>query len=198
MQRISPSWWIALLKNWVNDMTQAANTYAQALYDLAKDEGLGARILEELSVLKTVFTENPQYSKLLSIPDLPKQERCDILDQAFRGKVHPYVLNFMKILTEKGYMRHFADCCRLFRQQYNKDKGILPVVAVTKLPLSDELRRKLTDKLTVVTGKTIDLECRVDPECLGGVRLELDGIQVDGTVRHRLDEIRKLLKNTVL
>ena len=76
--------------------------------------------------------------------------------------------------------------------------GILPVVAVTKLPLSDELRRKLTDKLSVVTGKTIDLECRVDPECLGGVRLELDGIQVDGTVRHRLDEIRKLLKNTVL
>ena len=51
-------------------MTQAANTYAQALYDLAKDEGLGKTILEELSVLKAVFADTPQYSKLLS--DIPE------------------------------------------------------------------------------------------------------------------------------
>ena len=70
-------------------MTQAANTYAQALYDLAKDEDLGKTILEELCVLKEVFTQNPQYSKLLSAPDVPKQERCGILDEAFRGQVHP-------------------------------------------------------------------------------------------------------------
>ena len=74
----------------------------------------------------------------------------------------------------------------------------MPVIAVTKLPLSDELRRKLTDKLSSVTGKTIELECRVDPECLGGVRLDLGGTQLDGTVRHRIDEIRQILKNTVL
>ena len=179
-------------------MTEIANVYGQALYDLAKDENLTDELLEQMSVLNEGFSAEPAFVQLLSAPSIPKEERCQVLDDSLRGQVHPYVLNFMKILTEKGYMRHFADCCRLFRQQYNKDKGILPVVAVTKLPLSDELRRKLTDKLSVVTGKTIDLECRVDPECLGGVRLELDGIQVDGTIRHRLDEIRKLLKNTVL
>ena len=179
-------------------MTEIANVYGQALYDLAKDENLTDELLEQMAVLNEGFSAEPAFVQLLCAPSIPKEERCQVLDDSLRGQVHPYVLNFMKILTEKGYMRHFADCCRLFRQQYNKDKGILPVVAVTKLPLSDELRRKLTDKLTVVTGKTIDLECRVDPECLGGVRLELDGIQVDGTVRHRLDEIRKLLKNTVL
>ena len=121
-----------------------------------------------------------------------------MLDDSLRAQVHPYVLNFLKILTEKGYMRHFSGCCQLFRQQYNQDNGILPVTAVTKLPLSDELRRKLTEKLSSVTGKTIELECRVDPECLGGVRLDLGGMQVDGTVRHRLNEIRMILKNTVL
>jgi len=66
------------------------------------------------------------------------------------------------------------------------------------LPLSDEQRRRLVNKLSEVTGKTVSLQCRVDPECLGGVRLELDGIQVDGTVRHRLNEMHKLLRNTVL
>ena len=179
-------------------MTDIVNVYGQALYDLAKDENLTEEILGQLTVLNKSFAAEPAFVQLLCAPSIPKQERCQVLDDSLRGQVHPYVLNFLKILTEKGYMRHFSGCCRLFKQQYNEDHGILPVVAVTKLPLSDELRRKLADKLSEVTGKTVSLECRVDPECLGGVRLELDGIQVDGTIRHRLQEIRKLLKNTVL
>ena len=179
-------------------MTEVASTYGQALYDLAKDEGLTEEILGQLTALKGSFDTEPAFVQLLCTPSISKQERCQVLDDSLRAQVHPYVLNFLKILTEKGYMRHFSGCCQLFRQQYNRDNGILPVTAVTKLPLSDELRRKLTEKLSSVTGKTIELECRVDPECLGGVRLDLGGMQVDGTVRRRLDEIRTILKNTVL
>ena len=179
-------------------MTEAANVYGQALYELARDEGLSQRILAELDVLKESFAAEPAFVQLLCAPSVPKQERCQVLDNALRNQVHPYVLNFLKILTEKGYMRHFPGCCACFRQQYNKDNGILPVTAVTALPLSEELRRKLTDKLSTVTGKTIELNCRIDPECLGGVRLDFDGKQVDGTVRRRLEDIRGILKNTVL
>ena len=179
-------------------MTDAANVYGQALYELARDEGLSRRILAELDVLKESFSAEPAFPRLLSTPSVPKQERCQILDNALRGQVHPYVLNFLKILTEKGYIRHFSGCCACFSRQYNIDNGILPVTAVTALPLSDELRRKLTDKLSSVTGKTIELDCRIDPECLGGVRLDFDGKQVDGTVRRRLEDIRGILKNTVL
>ena len=179
-------------------MTQAANTYAQALYDLAKDEGLGAQILEELSVLKSVFAENPQYSKLLSAPDLPKQERCGILDEAFRGKVHPYVLNFLKILTEKGYIRQFPNCCDAYRGFYNEDNGILVVKAVSAVALTDAQTQKLTAKLEATTGKKIDLICKVDNTVLGGIRLSYGGIQVDGTVQSRLQAMEKALKNTVL
>ena len=179
-------------------MTQAANTYGQALYDLAKDEGLGRTILEELNVLKGVFAQNPQYSKLLSAPDIPKQERCGILDEAFRGKVHPYVLNFLKILTEKGYIRQFPDCCEAYRGLYNEDNGILVVKAVSAVALSEGQERKLTEKLTAITGKQIDLQCSVDAAALGGLRLSYDGKQVDGTVQSRMDAIGRLLKNTVL
>ena len=179
-------------------MTQAANTYGQALYDLAKDEDLGKTFLEELCVLKEVFTQNPQYSKLLSAPDLPKQERCGILDEAFRGKVHPYVLNFLKILTEKGYMRYFSDCCRSFTESYNRDNGILPVTAVTAVPMTDTQVKALTAKLQQITGKRIELVAKLDPKVLGGVRLDYDGKRVDDTVAHRLDAVRNMLKNTVL
>ena len=121
-----------------------------------------------------------------------------MLEDSLGEQVHPYVLNFLKILTEKGYLRHFSGCCQRFRQQYHRDNGILPVTAVTGLPLSPHLRQKLAAKLSAVTGKTILLECRVDPACLGGIRLELADAQVDGTLRHRLDEIGTMLKNTAL
>ena len=179
-------------------MTEVSTTYGQAMYDLARDEGKSQQILAELSVLDQSLSAEPEFIQLLSSPNIPKEERVQILDDSFRGKIDPYVLNFLKVLTEKGYLRHFSGCCQFYRQQYNKDNGIVPVVAYTAVPLSDELRRKLTAKLSTVTGKTIELDCRIDPETLGGVRLDFDGKQVDGTVRRRLEDIRGLLKNTVL
>ena len=179
-------------------MTEVAITYGQAMYDLARDEGKSRQILAELSVLDQSLSAEPEFIQLLSSPNIPKEERVQILDSSFRGKIDPYVLNFLKVLTEKGYMRHFSGCCQFYRQCYNKDNGIMPVIAYTAVPLSDELRRKLTAKLSTVTGKTIELDCRIDPETLGGVRLDFDGKQVDGTVRRRLEDIRGLLKNTVL
>ncbi len=179
-------------------MTEAANHYGQALYELTKDEGISQQVLSELKTLDEAFQAEPRFITLLSTPSIPKPERCQILDDSLRGQVHPYVLNFLKILTERGYMRHFSGCCQVFQQCYNTDHGIMVVTAVTAMPLSDALRQKLIGKLSTVTGKTVDLQCKVDASCLGGVRLDWDGKQVDGTVRHRLEDIRGVLKNTVL
>lgn len=49
-----------------------------------------------------------------------------------------------------------------------------------------------------MTGRTIELDCRVDPACLGGVRLEMEGRQFDGTLRARFDAVRRQLQDVVL
>lgn len=179
-------------------MSQIAVTYAQALYDLAAEEKLEARVWEELCTLQAAFSQEPAFVNLLSAPNLSKQERCGILDESFRDKVHIYVLNFLKILTEKGYMRHFGDCSKAFTGLYYDAHGILPVKVMSAVALTAAQQEKLTGKLAQLTGKQIILECRVDPSCLGGVRLDYDGKRVDGTVQSRLDAVRDLLKNTVL
>ena len=179
-------------------MTQAGTVYGEALYDLAHSEGLSETILKELNVLSQSFSAEPDFIRLLGTPTLSKQERCGILDDSFRGKVHPYVLNFLKILTEKGYMRHFSDCCAAYRALYNRDNGILPVTAVTAVALTAGQQQRLSDKLSAITGKTIQLTNRIDPDCLGGIRLDYDGKRLDDTVEHRLNAIRSVLKNTVL
>ena len=179
-------------------MTQVGSVYGEALYTLALEENLSNVILEELSVLEQSFRAEPDFIRLLSSPNLSVQERCNILDDSFRGNVQPYVLNFLKILTEKGYMRHFLDCCKAYEESYNRDNGILPVTAITAVSLNPAQAQKLTEKLCQITGKQVKLHNRVDPQVLGGVRLDYDGKQLDDTVSHRLDAVRNLLKGTVL
>ena len=179
-------------------MTGVGSVYGEALYTLAREEGLSETILQQLKVLDSCFAAQPDFIRLLGAPNLPKAERCRILDDSFRGKVAPYVLNFLKILTEKGYMRHFDHCVKTYRELYNKDNGILPVTAVTAVPMTDKQEKALTMKLQQITGKRIELVAKLDPNILGGMRLDYDGKRVDDTVAHRMDAVRNMLKNTVL
>lgn len=179
-------------------MSRIGEVYANGLYSLCVEENISKAVLDEMALLEQSFSAEPMFLRLLSAPNLPVQERCKILDDSFRGKLQPYLLNFLKILTEKGYIRHFSDCYKAFRQCYNEDNGILPVRAVSAAPLSDAQLQKLTAKLQTLTGKTVELQNTVDPLVLGGVRLDYDGKRVDGTVKNRLDSIREMLNKTVI
>ena len=179
-------------------MTEVGNVYGESLYELAKEESLAAEVGEQLAALRAGFRQEPDFIRLLSSPNLTKAERCQILDDSFRGKVHPYVLNFLKILTEKGYMRHFGDCCDAFTGHYDQDNGIVRVTAVTAVALTPEQSARITEKLNRITGKQVVLHNRIDPAVLGGVRLDYDGQRLDDTVSHHLDAVRELLSKTVL
>ena len=179
-------------------MTEVGTVYGESLYELAKDEGLDQEIGTQLKVLQQSFRQEPDFIRLLASPNLTKPERCQVLDDSFRGHVHPYLLNFLKILTEKNYVRYFSDCCDAYSQRYNQDNGILSVTAVTAVALSPVQTEKLIEKLSHTTGKKIELTNRIDPSCLGGVRLDYDGRRLDDTVSHRLNAIRELLKTDVL
>ena len=179
-------------------MTEVGSVYGESLYELAKEENLTKLIGEQAAVLQQSFQQEPDFIRLLSSPNLTKAERCQILDNSFRGKVHAYVLNFLKILTEKGYMRYFSDCCDAYTDHFDQDNGILRVNAVSAVELSTEQKEKLTQKLSRITGKEIALRTRIDPAVLGGIRLDYDGQRLDDTVSHRLDAISRVLNKTVL
>lgn len=175
-------------------MTAVGRIYGEALYDLAAEEQLSGTILEEISALAEILGEEPDFLRLLDTPNLGKDQRLKLLDDCLKGKLHPYVLNFLKLLSQRGHIHCVTDCCKVYRQRYDEDNGILPVRAVTAVKLSQKQQKKLTEKLETLTGRTVRLTNRVEPEVLGGVRLEYGGKYLDGTVSHRLDAVRKMLK----
>lgn len=175
-------------------MTKTEQVYGGSLYDLAKEEGLDRAILDELTQVIAIFDGAPDYWRLLSTVSIAKEERCKALDEALGGRVQPYLLNFMKILCENGTMGSFKGCAKEYRHRYNEDNNIVEVRAVTAVPMNEKLTAALQAKLETVLGKTVELSCKVDPACMGGVLLELPGRQLDGTVKHRLDALSASLK----
>ncbi len=177
-------------------MKNFSKEYARALYSLASEENNEKRFLEELKQISGILEKNPDYIKLLSSPQIKKEERILALDQAFAANTDKYILNFMKILTEKREMHIFKSCFDEYRKIYNDDNDILEVIAITAVELSEALREKLTLKLETMTGKNIVLICRVDPECIGGVKLIYGGIQIDASVKSRFERLRSYLKSS--
>ena len=179
-------------------MTRAGNVYGEALFSLAREEQLEKALLDQLLVLQESFRQEPDFLRLLANRSVPKERRCTVLEESFRGRVHNYVLNFLKLLTEKGHSSSFLDCVSAYQNLYYEQQNILPVSVVTAVALSEGQKNRLTDKLADMTGKSILLTETVDPAVLGGIRLEYAGQELEDTVRRRLDDLRSLLTNTVL
>ena len=179
-------------------MTETARMYGGSLYDLAAEEGLETRILGELEQAAQLLKANPDYLRLLSTPSIPKKERCGLLDEALRGQVHLYVLNFLKILCEKGTLRELSGCACAYRLRYNQAHGILEATATSAVPMTAQQTQALHAKLEKLTGKTIDLKTKVDPGVLGGIRLDMEGTELDGTVQNRLAALRRDIASVTL
>ena len=75
--------------------------------------------------------------------------------------------------------------------RYNQAHGILEAVAVSAVPMTEQQTARLHEKLEAVTGRQIDLKTKVDPAVLGGIRLDLEGTELDGTVKNRLASLRR-------
>ena len=174
-------------------MTELAREYGEGLYALCAEENLTDEVLQQLQELRAVFRAEPDFIRLLSNMSLPKRERVEILDHALRGQVHPYLLNFLKILCERGALHSFEGCEDAYRENYNRDHAVVEATVTTSGPLSKDQRDKLMQRLREMTGKTVHLSEKTDPAVIGGVLLEMNGQRYDNTVRHRLEEIRRAM-----
>lgn len=171
--------------------------YALSLYEVAQSEGLVDQLFDELETVSRLFGEYPDYLKILTTPSIPFSEKKDVIGQVFAGRFHPYIVNFLMLLTERMRIGAIGEMAAAYKQLHDHAAGICEVTAVTAVPLSDALSEKLKEKMTSVTGKQIRLKNKVDPKLIGGVLVRIENNQIDDTIRHRLDELARQLTHTI-
>ena len=173
------------------------NEYAKALFLLSEEDGNSDTMLSDVKLVSQIFSENPDYVRLLDTPAVSKNEKLVLIDEAF-SSIIPNLKNLLKMLSEKHIVFSFSEIEKGFVALYNESRGIEHVEAVTAVPMSDVQIEKMKEKLAKMTGKTIIIKNTVDKNILGGVKLRYSGIQLDGSLKTRLDSFEKSLKNTVI
>ena len=179
-------------------MTDTARIYGGSLYDLATEENLTDTLMEQTQQVRRLFWENPDYLRLLSEPSIPLAERTGLIEEAFGKDAQRYLVNFIKLLCERGLLREFAGCCEVFEERYNADHGIAKALVTSAVPLSEPQKTALKEKLEKISGRKVQLVEKTDPGVIAGVRVEMEGKQLDGTAAGRMAGISRRLEETIV
>lgn len=171
-------------------MEEYAKEYSIALYDLVAEDGAEEVVLQQFKVVAQAFSDNPAYVGMLNTPGLPKAERVQMIDEIFGQKVHPYLLNVLKILAEKRAVGLVPRCYEAYEALYYQRHNILTVTAITAVPMKDSAKEQLIEKLSKKTGKTIFLKNVVDPTCIGGIKIIYDGKLTDASVKNWMEQLQ--------
>lgn len=174
-------------------MTTMSKEYADALFSLAMDEGKLEETLPALRLIKETLVDNESAVSLLASPAISKEERLEVIDRAFGDALPEFVISFLKVLCVNGDIRCLKDCIANFEDLYRAAQNLSTAYVVSAVPLDETVRRQLKAKLEKRLGRTITLECSVDAGLLGGMVVRVDGKVLDGSLRHRLDEIKEVM-----
>lgn len=171
--------------------------YALSLYEVAADEKKEKAYLDELTAVCEVFGREPDFLKMLTTPSIALEEKQNVLRKVFEGRIEPFLLNFLMLITEKGRVGLVQDMRQAYKEHYYFENGIVEVRAVTAKPMSAALIEKLKEKMSAVTGKQVVLETSVDPQIIGGIVVKMGNEQFDTSLRTRLSELAARLTNTI-
>ncbi len=176
-------------------MTSVVEEYAQALFVLAAEENVKSDVAQSLEVQRALFVEYPEYTDLLASPNIPFEERCELIDKAFGEGLHEYAVSFVKLLCERGHIREFVDCANEYLKLYEASHGIVTAYVTSAAPLTEAQREALTSKLEKKLSRRVELVCDVDESLLGGVIVKADGSIMDGSLKTKLLEIGDSIGN---
>ena len=174
-------------------MTDIGKEYGTALFMLACEEKKQKTYAEALEKVNSLLLEEPQYAELLSTPSIPLGERLGIIEETFSGALPEHVLSYLKLLCEKGRFSHFFDSVEEYKALLAASEHISNARITSAVPLTESEKKKLIDSLEAKERCKIQAEYSIDPALLGGLIVEIDGKIMDGSLRHRLYEVKEVI-----
>ncbi|MFR8778789.1 MAG: ATP synthase F1 subunit delta [Enterocloster sp.] len=169
-----------------------SKVYGDALFEEAMEKNVLSQWYEEIGALRTIFLENPDLAQFLNHPQIIKEEKKKVVETIFSGKLSEGLLGFLVTVIEKGRQNDMIPICDYFTDRVKAYKKIGVVKVTSALPLSEDQKKRVEDRLLETTGfVSLETEYAVDESLLGGLVIRIGDRVVDSSIKTRLEEIRR-------
>ncbi len=175
-------------------MNDVSKEYGTALFELALESSSAEEYLNALGTADGIFKENPELYALLSSPAISAGQRLEVAESVFSPLLPEQVLSFLLLLCEKGRVSCFEGAYAEYRALYDISQRTVKVQITSVVELTDVEKAKLIARLEETYHCKISPTYSLDPTLLGGIRVELDGRIIDGSIRQRLHEIKEVIE----
>ena len=176
-----------------------SKTYGQALFELALEENALEQILEEEAFVKEVFAENEDLVTLLNHPKISKDEKSQVVENMFKGKISDTMVGFLVTVVTKERYDELNNIFQYLEEKVKEYKNIGVVSVTTAVKLTEEQKVQLTNRLLEVTSfKQLEFNYEVNPDIIGGMILRIGDRVVDSSIRTEIDQMAKSLSKIQL
>ncbi len=171
----------------------SARRYARALFDLAAERGRQEEWQAQLRDAVSAASE-PSVALYLSLPRVPVEDKLDAVRRLLEG-YDPMVVNAVQLLTQRRALDALPDVAAAYDALLNESMGRVPVSVTSAVALSAPQRTRLSGELERVLRGDVVLDLREDEGLLGGLIVQVGDQIIDGSVRTRLDSMRRTLQH---
>ncbi len=172
---------------------RAAARYAEALLNVATSRRTVEEVRRELDALVALVQSTPLLQTLLARPDLPEEEKWEMLSRALGDQFSEAMLSLLRVLLDHRRGEDLSAVRDSYHELADAAAGIVRAEAASVVPLTQEQRRRLLAALAKLTGKNVILHERIDPAVLAGVSVQVGSRLIDGSAAGRLSRLREAL-----
>ena len=176
-----------------------ARRYADALLEIGAERGHVEKIREQIEAIANAFERSKEFRTTMLNPSIKLSERKAVMRQvAGRYSFDPMVTNFLLLLLDKDRARHLVDISHVLGELVDARAGRVRAEVTSATALNTAQTSQIKAQLLKLTGaRSIELKAEVDASLIGGVIARVNGMVLDGSVRHQLEAMRAAILEEV-
>jgi F-type H+-transporting ATPase subunit delta len=167
-----------------------AYRYAKALIDLAIEQKVVEDVNNDMSLFEKVCNENKEFQSVMANPIVRHEKKKSILKKIFEKNVHPVTFSIFDVLTRKNRENLIYPIAKEFQKLYVDLNKIELAIVTTVEPIDETQRAEFIKIVKDASGKTVQLEERIDKELIGGYVLRVGDTQIDTSVRKKINNLK--------
>jgi F-type H+-transporting ATPase subunit delta len=174
-------------------VTALNDAYAEALFEIAKAEGGLESVEDELFRFARTLEASDDLRMSLTDMTIPVERRQQVVEELLGGKASPVTVALVSFVVGVGRSRNLPEIIDKLVARAAEERRAAVAEIRTAFPLDDDHRQRLAEALGRTTGKRVSLKEVIDPAVLGGVIAIIGDTVIDGSIRHRLEQLRESL-----